>query len=159
MFNKISWTNYWMFILMTSVVYYTAIVLLYYSNTIKRVFSGKSNLLIKLMSAKTFPRKNAIQAKDNCFNSEHYTHSSERDFQSLVNNCMHDIKSSLEYAANKNLVKQEIIYALQQTVKKYAAIKFTSFKSDITNYIFIECSNYCSIHLDEGDLTGIWASE
>lgn len=158
MFSKISWTNYWMFIFLTLVVYYATVVLLYYLNEIKQIFSGKWGLLLKLNATRKYAVTNASEPQLNTMHNGSYASNSETVWQASANDCMNDIKKSLQYAANNNLVKQEIIYILQKTLNKYSMIESASFKSFITNYILVECKNYCSIHLDEGDLTGVWAS-
>ena len=156
MFKDISWSSYGMFILITLLVYYATIGCLYYLNEIKQVFSGKSNLFLKLNSSK----KSAIITTHNntkLSNNESITLVPESDMHPVVSNYMSEIKSTLEYAATNRLIKQEIIYSLQQLTDKYSSIKDSPFKSFITNYIFIECTNYCSIHLDEDELKRIWA--
>ena len=72
---------------------------------------------------------------------------------------MEQIKIALQQAADNNLIRQEIIYSLQQVTDKYSLIKDSPFKSFITDYIFIECYNQCSIHLDEHELKSIWNDE
>jgi hypothetical protein len=157
MFKNISWSSYGMFILITLVVYYATIGILYYLNEIKRAFSGKSGSLLKLNPSKKFVAKNDIQDQNYCLNKDGFGQHSEESLHALADECMSDVKNTLQYASNNNLVKQEVIYSLQQLLNKYPTIQDTSFKSFITNYILIECVNYFSIHLDEDELKGIWA--
>lgn len=156
MFKDISWANYEMFILITLLVYYATIGCLYYLNEIKQVFSGKSNLFLKLNGSKKFA---IINTPNNAklSNNENIRGPHEDNINSVVSNCMDEIKSTLQYAAQNNLINQEIIYSLQQLADKYSSIKESPFKSFIANYILIECDNYCSIHLDEDELKSIWA--
>ena len=157
MFENISWANYAMFILITLVVYYVTIGCLYYFNEIKQVFSGKSNLLLKLNCSKKFVTTN-LDNKDNYSNADTISSDPGNDINSVVSEYMNEIKNLLRQAAHNNLIKQEIIYSLQQLANKYLSIRYSPFKSFITNYIFIECYNYCSIHLDEDELKGMWAN-
>lgn len=156
MFKDISWASYGMFILITLLVYYATIGCLYYLNEIKQVFSGKSNLFLKLNGSKKFAAV-ATNSSTNLSKNENITLQQEDEIHPVVSNYMSDIKSTLEYAASNNLIKQEIIYSLQQLANKYSSIKDSPFKSFITNYTLIECDNYCSIHLDEDELKLIWA--
>jgi hypothetical protein len=159
MFKSISWSSYGIFVLIILVVYYATIGLLYYLNEIKQIFSGKSSLLLKLNRSKRFVAKNDIQHQNDRLYKEAMAQDSEENLHALADECMNDIKNTLQHAANNNLVKQEIIYSLQQLINRYPSLKDTSLKSFITNYILIECANYCSIHLDEDEFKGIWANK
>jgi len=146
MLKDISWIDYWFFILIALAVYYVTIGCLYYLTEIKQVLSGKSNLLWTLHSS-----NKVVASKTPTFNTE-----SEDDLHPLVKECMDEIRNVLKEAGENNLVKQEIIYSLQQLTTKHSVIKNTPFKSFITDYILIECDNYCSIHLDSEEVRQIW---
>lgn len=158
MFKEISWSSYGIFILITLIVYYATIGVLYYLTEIKQVFSGKSAVFLKLTPSKKILPKNALQQQNNHLNKEGSLPQLEQALHLSANQCMNDVRNALIYASNNNLVKQEIIYSLQQLVNKYSSIKDTSFKSFIINYILNECANYCSIHLAEDELKGLWAN-
>lgn len=157
MFKNISWSSYGIFILITLLVYYATVGVLYYLNEIKQVFSGNSSLLLRLNRSKKLVTKNIIQPQADHLNKQEFIPQSESSLHPLVNECMNEIKNTLQYAANNNLVRPEVIYSLQQLVNNYPALEDTSFKSFITNYILIECNNYCSIRLDDDELKLIWA--
>ena len=146
MLKDISWTGYLIFISITLGAYYITIGCLYYLTEIKQVLSGKSNLLLPLLSS-----KKVVAIKTPVFNTE-----LEDDLHPLVKECMDQINTVIKDAAENNLVKQEIIYSLQQLTTKYFVIKNSPFKSFITDYILIECDNYCSIHLDNEEVRQIW---
>jgi hypothetical protein len=146
MLKGISWTDYWIFILVTLAAYYITIGCLYYLTEIKHALSGKSNLLLPLHSS-----KKVVAIKNQVINTE-----LEDDLHPLVKECMDQIKNVLKEAVENNLVKQEIIYSLQQLTNKYSVIKNSLFKSFINDYILIECDNYCSIHLDKEEVRKIW---
>lgn len=158
MFKNISWTDYGLFILITLLIYYATIAVHYYLNEIKQIFSGKSSILSKLIPSKKIVAKNIMQPQVDHLNRQDFTLQSENTLHPLVDDCMNDIKKKLQYAANNNLVRQEVIYSLHQLINKYPLIKDASFKSFIMNYILNECVNYCSIHLDEDELNGLWAN-
>jgi hypothetical protein len=146
MLKDISWMNYGIFILITLCVYYATIGFLYYLDEIKQLLSGKSTLFLRLSSSKKISANNTLTGQA----------LSGDDLQSIVKQYMDQIKTALKHAGENRLIKQEIIYSLQQVTNKYAVIKNSPYKSFITNYIFIECANHCSIHLDEDDLSTIW---
>jgi len=157
MLKNISWSDYWIFIGITLVVYYASVSALYYLNEIKQIFSGNSSLRLKLNHSKRFVITN-LDNKGNYSNTDNISSQPVNDINSVVSEYMNEIKSLLQQAAHNNLIRQEIIYSLQQLANKYFSIRDSPFKSFITNYIFIECYNYCSIHLDEDELKGMWAN-
>jgi len=146
MLKSISWTDYWIFVLVILAAYYITIACLYYLAEIKHILSGKSNLLLQPYSS-----KKVFAGKYSVVNPE-----SENDLHPLVKECMDQIRNVVKEAAENNLVKQEIIYSLQQLTSKYSVIGNSPFKSFITDYILIECDNYCSIHLDNEEVRKIW---
>lgn len=166
MFKAITWSNYGTFIIITLAVYYVTIGCLYYLNEIKQVLSGKSNLLLRLNGSKKLKlnssHSKAGNSNDDGIGEEDFSISSSTiksadDMHSIVSRCMNDIEHLLANAAQNNLIKPELIYSIQQLTSKYSSIQNSPFKSFITNYILIECDNYCSIHLDEDELRLIWA--
>ena len=146
MLKNISWANYWIFILVTLAAYYITIGCLYYLAEIKQLLQGKSNLFVKLNTS-----KNAGIARNPSI-----TPQSEDNLQQIVSEYIDEITTALKQAAENSLIKQEIIYSLQQIANKYAVVKNSPFKSFITDYILIECNNYCSIHLDDEEVKRIW---
>ncbi len=146
MLKNISWANYWIFILVTVASYYITIGCLYYLAEIKQVLQGKSNLFKKLNSS-----KNAVVTRNPSVIPQ-----SEDNLQQIVSEYIDEITISLKEAAEKSLIKQEIIYSLQQLANKYSVVKTSPFKSFITDYILIECNNYCSIHLEDDEVKRIW---
>lgn len=164
MLKNISWSSYWLFIVIMLVIYYAVICAMYYLHEIKQILSGKSNLLLKIKSTKKFVDvTNTKNNTDNILNENYYAQDNvagncdnEQALFPLINQFINEIRSTLEHAAKNNLIKQEIIYSFQHLSKKYPSVKDSPFKSFISNYILIECSNYCSIHLSEDELNMLW---
>lgn len=150
MLKNISWTSYLIFMLIALIGYYITICLKYYKAEIRDIVSGRSNLFSKIKSGnqKAFAARSQIKLPNE--------QTDEHDLFPLINQFSEDIKILLAQAAANNLIKQEVIYALQQLGKKYFQIKATPFQSFITNYILVESSNYSSIHLSEEDLNTLW---
>ncbi len=150
MLKNISWTSYLIFILIALIIYYTTICLKYYKEEIKDILSGRSSIFSKLKSgnAKIFIARNQ--------NRLHHDQSDEHDLLPLINQLTEEINESLKQAAANNLIKEELIYSLQQLAKKYFKIKGTPFQSFISNYVLVESANYSSVHLSEEDLNTMW---
>lgn len=150
MLKNISWTNYLIFMLIVLIGYYITICLKYYKAEIRNIISGRHNIFSKVKSGnkKTFGVRAQNKLDDEQFN--------EHDLFPLINQFADEIKNLLEQAAKNNLIKQEVVYSLQQLTKKYFQVNASPFQSFITNYILVESSNYSSIHLSEEDLNTLW---
>ncbi|SRR6266542_363595 len=144
MIKQISWAIYWTAIGITSVFYYVVICLRYYLSDIRQILAGKSKFLFKKKTC------------DKSIVFENGKPSSQEDLFPVINQLVQEIKITLEEALQKNLLKKEIIYAFQLLLKKYPTVKGTPFESIVSNYILTECSNYCSIHLEEEEVNMLW---
>lgn len=69
-----------------------------------------------------------------------------------------EIKEQIEAAEKKKLVKEELLFALQQIINTYPHLKGTFFQKDISNLIAAECENHCSIHLNAEEMKMLWVS-
>ena len=145
MIKQISWSSYWSILAATTIFYYVLICLRFYSNEIKQVLTGKSRLLFK---------RRVIIERDQ-YNAA--VNESQELFP-LINQLVQEIKIFLQGSLRKNLQRQEIVYGFQLLLKKYPTVKGTPFEPIVNNYIINECSNYCSIHLEEEEVTTLWLS-
>lgn len=68
----------------------------------------------------------------------------------------HEIQSMLKEAANKKVIKEEIIMSLQILLEPYPSLQSNSLKELVNNYIIIQTQNICSIHLDEETVNQVW---
>ena len=151
MLKSISWSSYWPFIIATIVIYYVIICSKFYLSEIKQFFAGNSKLLSNNNAQKNFSLLTNTNGKHNALEV-----SSHQELMPMINQFINEIKTMLEHSGKNNLIKQEIIFSIQHLSKKYSLIKNSPFKSFINNYVLVECSNYCSIHLDEDELNMLW---
>jgi hypothetical protein len=151
MLKSISWSSYWLFVIATAVIYYAVVCCKFYMGEIKQFFAGDSRLVFKKNPLKNFSASTNTNGKYNAIEAL-----SHQELMPAINQFINEIKITLEYSAKNNLIKQEIIFSIQHLSKKYALIKNSRFKSFINNYVLVECSNYCSIHLDEDELNMLW---
>lgn len=148
MFKIFSWGNYWEFVLITLFVYYAMVGCLYYLSEIKQVFSGKSNMLLKLSN---FKELNTDEKNINASNKE-----AENELPEFVQEYLNDAKRIIEYAAENNTVKQELLYSLQRLSQNHLKIKSTPFQKFTNNYILNETLNHSAIYLNEDDVNALW---
>ncbi len=67
-----------------------------------------------------------------------------------------EIQSLLKKAADKKLIKEEIIMSLQILLGLYPSLQSSSLKESVNNYIITQTENICSIHLDEENVNQVW---
>jgi hypothetical protein len=145
MIKQISWASYWSALVTISFFYYVIICFKFYSNEIKQILAGKAGL--------PFGLRVVPSAKDK---RNEFADVSEEELFPLLNQLVQEIKMFLENGAERSLERRDVIYAIQLLLKKYPTIKGSAFESVVNNYIINECSNYCSIHLDEGEVRLLW---
>lgn|GEM_PF-2585049 len=131
MLSTISWSLYWAMVAIAGLLYYGTIALKYYCFEIKQILSHKSQL--------------SLEVPD------------QQNVSDTSNKCEEEILVLLKTARDKNLAKEEILYALQLLLNK-SSMNYSLDKSNTNNYIRQECLNNCSIHLDEEDLAGLWVN-
>ena len=147
MLKSITWSSYWLIIVAVIFIYYIIICGKFYVNEIKNIFARNSRLYKE--KGRNFPSF--------CKNEKDDAHFKSTDeLMRAINQFVSEIKTTLEHSAKNRLMKEEIIFSIQHLSKKYALIKNSPFKSFINNYVLAECSNYCSIHLDEDELNMLW---
>jgi len=138
MISSISWSTYWTVISILLVIYYVSVCSIYYRDEIGYALRGKSNF---------FSGKESI-GQEESEDSLHEISNAPTPFNV-------EVELTLKHAAEKKLMKQEIIYSLQRLIKKYN-IQKSSFDFEAEFNLVSLCSNYCSIHLDEEDVELLW---
>ena len=140
MINNISWSEYWTTVGIIAFIYYAAIAIIYYSQEMKHVLSG--DLIFARASKINTGSKNEKFFDEDAF--------------ALVSQMKHEITTILKQAHENNSAKQEVLFVLQLITKKFPTIKEAAFESEINHYIQSECLNYCSIHLNEEEMSSLW---
>jgi len=132
MFTNISWKDYILFIAAALFLYYAWLFFIFYAKDILRIFNKNK-----------VPETKAENEND-----------SEEIF-GIVYRLQDEVKGTIEEAAAKKYVKEEIILSLQMVLEKYA-LGSTPFQFALNNFIERHCKNNCSIHLEEDELKQLW---
>jgi len=74
----------------------------------------------------------------------------------VVNDLEDEIQSFLE-ASGESSDKLEVLESLKRMLQKYAVLKGTSATGRINKLIVSTCENYCSIHLNEDEVSELWS--
>ena len=131
---NISWAQYWSVIIVSLILYYGFVLVVYY----------RSDLLLRFQ-----PGVSLKQAKKN-FNTD------DDPLLPVVQSLTDEMTAYLEQAANKRAVKEEIIFAMQQLTSKYKGIKDTRYQNAVNSLLQFECGSKCAVHLDEEEIRQVW---
>ena len=158
MLQSISWQTYFTSCIFLLVVYYIVVAVVYY----------RQDLLSKLNNQSTFQQSIEIsQAKE--FDPKFYQPRvaegleivngnylpEANDFSELAESVKDELQA-FTMAAASQYSKTELITALKKILRRYVALKASSFQLSINNVITDECKNNCSTELSEKEVAELW---
>lgn len=146
MLNNISWASYWYAIVISSVLYYGYVLLVYYRNVIVQRFQSTQT-----ESPKRSNRKTELTKQDHYINDDD-------SLLPVVQSLSNEITAYLEEAASNGTIKAELIFSLQQIVGKYADLQSSPYTNSISKLIKFECRDKCAIYLDDEEVRQVWNS-
>src|SRR5665213_2078658 len=142
MFTNISWSEYSIFILISVFIYYIIILVIFYKG---EIVNRVENLQLQ---HKRLIKYNPSDSEE----IESDLNSVSIDYANEIIKLQEEIQSQLQRAKSKKSIKEEIIMSLQLVLQNYPAIKESSNKDFINNYIKEVLENLCSIHFDEKEI-------
>jgi hypothetical protein len=131
MFTQISWSSYIVTVLLLLGGYYLFIGYGYYRNDLLQLISGKRNT-----------------TNDKLVSTQRH--------QTLIQLFSDEVKAFMEQAGKNKLDKKDIMQSLQLLLQKYPALKDSGLQGSVQSLIINECTSYCSIHLSDEELSGLW---
>ena len=155
MFNDISWSSYFSIIAAITAIYYFLIAVIFYRNEItKIIFSGNLNFRSTPAKAK---RESSIINSDKDSEEEYKSDEKEDDIQSsTVHKLMNELNKVFKKSSEKKFLKEELVVALQLTLKNYLSLKQSPFREAINSLIELESQSQCSIYLNEDEMELLW---
>ncbi len=139
MLKNISWQNFTMLIVLLWIIWYCYVGIVYYAKDIKKIIKFKGNR----MYAKETTNKTAANENE---------HDGFTQAQTLRNN----IAGILKSASQNKFPKEELVMALQLSVREYPELKQSAFEVAINHYISHESEKQCSTSFSDEDLRMIW---
>lgn len=136
MLQSISWQTYFTVSAVLLVIYYSAILFLYYRQDMAMLFRQQ-------VSFKKHTGSFAEQVQ------------APGDLNTLGTNLKDEI-IAFAASAGADCNKTELQYGLQLLLKKYAVLKNSEVQADITKTIISECENNCSIVLSDEEAGMLW---
>ncbi len=135
MLNNISWHSFITFIVITAIVYYVTIGVLYFRGDIMRLL-------------KEGWKRNKVP--------EHSDGTSRAELFSSTHELMAELKDLFFTASDQQYPKEELIMALQTKLKAYSRLKNTNLEKAVQDHIVQSAVSVCSIDLDDSDMKRIW---
>ena len=129
MLQSITWSQYWLFLFLASVVYYLYIWIAFYK--------AKLSVLSGLANFRTF----SVHGED-C----------PDEVMSTAQHIIDELRPLFHHRANKN----ELLYSLQSRLKKYSQWDEPGFRETINEFILNESQSKCFIRLSEEDQRVVW---
>lgn len=137
MLSQITWSSYWIAVILLLVFYYLVIGLLYYRNDL-------SNSMKRHLESRT-------RAEDEQEEEEPSSQESFKELESIVAN----IKGTLE-KAGKEANKEELLQSFGEILASYEGLEVPAFRVAINNYIIGHAEKSCAITFREEELNQYW---
>jgi hypothetical protein len=150
MINNISWASYWYAIALTLISYYLFILIVFYKRDIQYFIGGNKRQPTPDYLRSTLKQQDKIGKES--LSGIH----DEEGLISAAQALNDEAIAYLEQAGLNGSIKDEIVYCLQQIIKKFPILKYTAHQPAINKLIQSECTNNCSLSLDEQDINNVW---
>lgn len=128
MLSSISWQQYLLFMAVATVLYYLFVWLVYYKAKLPSFSVGTFSGI-------------SLHGEDH-----------PEEVLSTSQHVIDEIRSVFEGKQNKS----ELVFALQQQLRKYSQWDEPDFRENINSFIADESVTICSIRLGEEDLRAVW---
>jgi hypothetical protein len=129
MFQSVSWSQYFTYITIATILYYLFIWIFY--------FKGKFSSLPGVAHL----RRLAYQGEDSP--------------DEVIGTAQH-VMDELRPVFTRAITKNELLYALRLKLQKYNGWEEPAFRDAVTTFILRESQSKCSIRLDEEDRRALW---
>jgi hypothetical protein len=157
MLKNISWSSYLLISAAITVIYYFFMVMIFYRNEITKIFfSGSSH---SVYTPSKTQRNNLIINADKDSELEYKSEQNEKEDEiqsSKVHQLINELNKIFKKSSEKKYLKEELILAIQLTLKNYLTLKETPFLGAINSLIELESQSQCSIYLNEDEMELLW---
>jgi hypothetical protein len=157
MLKNISWSSYLSITAVITAIYYFLVAVIFYRDEItKLLFSGNSHFINPAAKSHT---ENLNINTDNDFELEYKSEQSEKEDEiqsSSVHQLINELNKIFKKSSEKKYLKEELILAIQLTLKNYLSLKETPFHGAINSLIELESQSQCSIYLNEDEMELLW---
>jgi hypothetical protein len=156
MLERISWSSYWMVVVIVSAIYYLVLVVLLFQKGFfskisshsgeEKSFSGQQPNLFGFEGNKENSRNQINQQQP----------SDDQPLMPVVHDLIQELKGFIADISERSYVKEELVMGIQVITKNYKQLEASPYQKFINDFIKSACEDYCSIHLSEEDVRRIW---
>lgn len=130
MFSQISWSNYILIVMLLLAGYYLVIGYLYYRNDFLRLIVNKKNI-------------------------NHFAEDIQY-YSPLIQSFSDELQAFLSESGKNKTDKEDMLVSLQMLLKKYPNFSESDSWESVQNLIINQSKYYCSIDLNNDDLSILW---
>lgn len=158
MMSSISSIEFFTYISVALLCYYLIIVTVYYKNELLEF----RTLLFKLTSGRPDGQKVSVETQaifqpiNEPVLHETFKPGSDVTEHTMLNELLEKLGHQIASAAERNLIKEELLVSLQLLLKQFSNLKYSSFVSSIESYIQSNVENECSIYLTDLEVSSLW---
>jgi hypothetical protein len=136
MLTRISWTDYLVTIVILLLIYYAFVLSLFYKQDILLLITGKDRRI--------------LTATDEGLQND--------NFSEVIEPLADEVKALIGQSSYGNMPVEESKKALNRLMasERFQCLKETSYYEQLNQLIAREYETYCSMHLSEEDLEGLW---
>jgi hypothetical protein len=156
MFTNISWTDYFIAVIILLTIYYLFVGIRYYSRDIKDLLSGKRKLNLKTALANNSKGEYPIR-EENFHPSEAFEETTGKEL-TQVEHLIERLKTLIADASRRKMISQEFKQYLSLVLKEYSTVKNSSLRASINELIVSECEKYGTVTLKKEEVDLLWKS-
>ena len=97
-----------------------------------------------------------IHYSNSCHDNE--SQDETTDLPGEVQSIASEMTAFLEQAKYAGSLKEEILFGTQQIIKKYPAMKDSSYQEGLNKLLAFEAKTKCAVHLSHEELRQVWLS-
>ena len=156
MFTNISWTDYFITVIILLAIYYLFVGIRYYSGDIKDLLSGKRKLSLKTALPYNLRGEYSSIIGANSQPSEaSFEETADEEFTE-VEHLIERLKALIADASHRKMIPQEFKQYLSLVLKEYPTVKNSSLRASVNELIVSECEIYGTVTLTEDEMDLVW---
>ncbi len=156
MFTNISWTDYFVAVVLLLAIYYLFVGVRYYSADLKDLISGKQRPNFRVALPRDLSDESILSTEENYPNESPAFETTADDDFAEVEHLIERVKGVIADASGKKLIPQEFKQYLHLVLREYPNIKNSPLRSSINELIASECEKYGAVTLSEEEVELLW---
>ena len=156
MFTNISWTDYFVAVVLLLAIYYLFVGVRYFSADLKDLISGERNPNFRDVLPNDTSDESILSTEENYPGESHAFEPTTDDDFAEVEHLIERLKGVIADASGKKLISQEFRQYLHLVLREYPNIKNSPLRSSINELVASECEKYGAVILSEDEVEMLW---